>query len=185
MTEKEKMLRGLLYDANYDRELMTERRRCKQLCFAYNHMPYEQTEERYKLLERIFGKTGKNCTVEPAFQCDYGYNIRVGDNFYVNHNSVFLDAAPITFGDNVFIGPNCGFYTANHPLDVGQRNRGLETAKPITVENNVWIGGNVCILSGVTIGDNTVVGAGSVVTKDIPANVVAAGNPCRVIRNNI
>lgn len=183
MTEKEKMLAGLLYDANFDQELLAERRRCKQLCYEYNHLPYEQDADKQVLLGKILGKLGPRCVIEPNFYCDYGYNIKVGENFYVNHNSVFLDAAPITFGDNVFIGPNCGFYTASHPLNAQQRNKGLETANPIMVGDNVWIGGNVCILSGVTIGDNAVIGAGSVVIKDVPANVVAAGNPCRVIRD--
>lgn len=115
--------------------------------------------------------------------CDYGYNIHFGRNFYTNHNLVILDTATVKFGDNVFIGPNCGFYTAGHPVDVKQRNSGLEYAKPITVGNNVWFGGNVIVLPGVTIGDNTIIGAGSVVTKDIPANVIAVGNPCKVIKS--
>lgn len=119
---------------------------------------------------------------EQPFYCDYGYNIEIGENFYANMNCVILDEAKVTFGDNVFIAPSCGFYTAGHPLDVEQRNRGLEYARPIRVGNNVWIGAQVCVLPGVTIGDNTVIGAGSVVNRDIPANVIAAGNPCRVIR---
>lgn len=120
--------------------------------------------------------------MEQPFYCDYGYNISVGDRFYANHNLVILDEAEVTFGDNVFVAPNCAFYTAGHPLDAVERNRGIEYARPITVGNNVWIGGNVCVLPGVTIGDNCVIGAGSVVVKDIPANSVAAGNPCKVIK---
>lgn len=116
------------------------------------------------------------------FHCDYGYNIEIGENFFANYNCVILDGAKVTFGDNVFIAPNCSFYTAGHPIDVLQRNQGLEYALPIKIGNNVWIGGNVTVLPGVTIGDNTVIGAGSLVNKDIPSNVVAAGNPCRVIR---
>ena len=115
--------------------------------------------------------------------CDYGYNIEIGDNFYANHNLLILDANKVKFGDNVFIGPNCGFYTASHPLDYPTRNKDLEYANPIIVGNNVWFGGNVVVLPGVKIGDNTVIGAGSVVTKDIPSGVVAVGNPCRVIKN--
>lgn len=114
--------------------------------------------------------------------CDYGFNIHIGENFYSNHNLIILDAAPVTFGDNVFIAPNCGFYTAGHPLDATERNKGLEYAHPITVGDNVWIGGNVCVLSGVTIGNNSVIGAGSVVVKDIPPYSLAVGNPCKVIK---
>ena len=120
--------------------------------------------------------------IEPNFYCDYGYNIEIGENFYSNHNLVILDPAKVIFGDNVFIGPNCGFYTASHPLEAEERNKGIEMAKPIKVGNNVWFGGNVTVLPGVTIGDNCVVGAGSVVVKDIPANSVAVGNPCKLIR---
>ncbi|MBQ0059589.1 MAG: sugar O-acetyltransferase [Lachnospiraceae bacterium] len=123
-----------------------------------------------------------NIVITAPFYCDYGCNISVGDNFYTNHNVTILDGAPVTFGDNVFIAPNCVFSTAGHPIDAEQRNQGLEIALPITVGNNVWIGTQVSVLPGVTIGDNTVIGAGSVVNKDIPSGVVAAGNPCRVIR---
>ena len=117
----------------------------------------------------------------PNFYCDYGFNIEIGENFYSNHNLVILDANKVIFGDNVQIGPNCGFYISGHPLDKETRKE-LEFAKPIKVGNNVWFGGNVCVMPGITIGDNTVIGAGSVVTKDIPANVVAVGNPCKVIK---
>lgn len=182
MTEKEKMLKGLLYDANHDDELIKERNICKEICIKYNNLPYSDTKQKKALLKKILGKIGKKCIIEPNFYCDYGYNIEIGENFYINHNSVFLDEAKITIGNNVFIGPNCGFYTASHPLEADLRNKGLETAKPITIGNNVWIGGNVCILGGVTIGDNTVIGAGSVVTKNIPENSVAFGYPCQVKR---
>lgn len=128
------------------------------------------------------GKTGNNLTVESPFLCDYGYNIEVGENFYANYNCVMLDGAKITFGDNVLIAPDCGFYTAGHPIDAAQRNKGLQYDKPISVGDNVWIGGGVKVMPGVTIGNNVVIGGGSVVTKDIPDNVVAVGNPCRVIR---
>ena len=134
------------------------------------------------LIKNILGKTTDHFHIEQPFYCDYGYNIEIGENFYTNHNVVILDCARVTFGDNVFIAPNCGFYTAGHPLDAERRNKGLEDAKPITVGSNVWIGGGCTILPGVTIGDNTVIGAGSVVTKDIPANVLAFGNPCKVVR---
>ena len=133
-------------------------------------------------MKEILGKTKGQFLIEPNFFCDYGYNISLGNNFYANHNLVILDCAPVEFGDNVFIGPNCGFYTAEHPIDAETRNKGLEFARPIKIGNNVWFGGNVTVLGGVTIGDNAVIGAGSVVTKDIPANVVAVGNPCRILK---
>ncbi len=183
MNEKEKMLNGLLYDANYDKALFDERMRCKTLCSQYNNAPYEDIELRKSIMRKIIGKIKNNFLIEPYFWCDYGYNIELGENFYSNHNLVILDTAKVTFGDNVFIAPNCGFYTAGHPLDVAQRNKGLEYAKPITVGNNVWIGGNVIVMPGVTIGDNCTIGGGSVVVKDIPSNTVAVGNPCRVIKN--
>ncbi|MFD2118087.1 sugar O-acetyltransferase [Paenibacillus yanchengensis] len=182
MTEKEKMLQGMIYDANNDQQLMEERLAAKTLCYQYNHLAPAETVERKALIQQLFKQTGESFWIEPSFYCDYGYNITIGENFYANHNLVVLDGGAVTFGDNVFIAPNCGFYTAGHPLDVMQRNAGLEYGYPITVGNNVWIGGNVCVMPGVTIGDNTVIGAGSVVTKDIPAGVVAVGNPCRVLR---
>ena len=135
-----------------------------------------------KILEKVFQKKIDIMTIEPNFYCDYGFNIFLGKNFYSNHNLVILDANRVEFGDNVFVGPNCGFYTSGHPLDYEIRNKGLEYAKPIKVGNNVWIGGNVCVMPGVTIGDNVVIGAGSVVTKDIPSNVVAVGNPCKTLK---
>jgi maltose O-acetyltransferase len=183
MTEKEKCEKGLLYDANYDQELINERMAVKDLCLEYNQLKNSDAEGRGALIRKILGKTKENICIEPSFWCDYGYNIEVGDNFYSNHNLVILDCAKVTFGNYVFIGPNCSFYTASHPLDVKQRNQGLESAHPITVGDNVWFGGNVVVLPGVTIGNNSVIGAGSVVTKDIPDNVVAVGNPCRIIKN--
>ncbi|WP_282940850.1 sugar O-acetyltransferase [Paenibacillus sp. RC67] len=182
MTEKEKAQKGLLYDANNDKALIEERLYAKSMCYEYNQLHPQKMEERTALLKKLLGKTSEQFLIEQPFVCDYGYNIEIGDNFYINHNSIMLDGAKITFGDNVFIAPNCAFYTAGHPLDVEQRNQGLEYAYPITVGSNVWIGGGVTVLPGVTIGDNTVIGSGSVVTKDIPANVIAVGNPCRVIR---
>lgn len=177
------MLAGELYLADLDKELIDERIKCKNLCHKYNMLSPVNIDERKILIRNILGKTGEKFWIEPDFWCDYGYNIQIGENFYVNHNCVILDPAPVIFGDNVFIGPNCGFYTASHPIDYGPRNSGLEFAKPITVGNNVWIGGNVCVLPGITIGDDVVIGAGSVVVKDIPSHSVAAGNPCRVIKS--
>lgn len=182
MDEKEKMLAGELYDANYNKDLMEERLIAKDKCFEYNNIKPSKLEERTEFMKQILGKTGNQFLIEQPFICDYGYNIEVGENFYSNHNLVILDANKVKFGDNVFIAPNCGFYTAGHPLDYKTRNKGLEYAKPIEVGNNVWIGGNVVVLPGVTIGDNVVIGAGSIVTKDIPSNSVAVGNPCRVIK---
>lgn len=182
LSEKQKAAAGQLYDANYDQELINERIVCKDLCFDYNSLRPSDTEARTALLKKLLGKTGKSFLIEQPFYCDYGYNIEIGENFYANVNCTILDGAKVRFGDNVFIAPGCGFYTAGHPLDAEQRNKGLEYAYPITIGNNVWIGAQCSILPGVTIGDNTVIGAGSVVTRDIPANVVAVGNPCRVIK---
>lgn len=182
MTEKDKAARGLLYDANYDPVLSEERLFCKGILYEYNRLHPALLEEREKLIKKLLGKTGRNLIIEQPFLCDYGYNIEVGENFYANTHCTILDAAKVTFGDNVFIASDCGFYTAGHPLDVEQRNQGLEYAFPITVGNNVWIGGQVVVLPGVSIGDDTVIGAGSVVCKNIPAGVIAAGNPCKVIR---
>ena len=182
MTEKEKMQKQMLYDANYDKELIEERIACKELCYDFNHLRPSQVKEQEEIIRKLFGKTKNLFCITAPFWCDYGYNIEIGENFYTNHNCVILDGAKVTFGDNVFIAPDCGFYTAGHPIDANRRNAGLEYAYPITVGDNVWIGGGVRVMPGVTIGSNVVIGSGSVVTKDIPDNVVAAGNPCRVIR---
>ena len=182
MTEKEKMLKGMLYDANYDPQLIEERLECKELCRDYNELRPKDIAGRNALLRKILGAAGDGLLVEQPFYCDYGYNIRVGKNFFANFNLVILDEAPVTFGDNVFVAPNCGFYTAGHPVDAPERNIGLEYARPITVGNDVWIGAGVSVLPGVTIGSNCVIGAGSVVTRDIPSNSIAVGNPCRVIK---
>lgn len=183
MTEKEKCQNGLLYDANYDSELLNDRMVCKDFCLEYNQLKNSELEKRKELIKKIIKNSKKNITVEPNFWCDYGYNIELGEDFYANHNLTILDGAKVKFGNNIFIGPNCSFYTAGHPIDVKQRNAGLEYAHPITVGDNVWFGGNVVVLPGVSIGSNSVIGAGSVVTKDIPANVIAVGNPCKVIKN--
>ncbi len=172
----------MLYDANFDQELTAERTACKNLCSDFNSIRYSDLEKRKELLSQIIPNLPQEFLMEQPFWCDYGYNIEIGENFYSNHNLIILDGAKVKFGSHVFIGPNCGFYTAGHPLKADERNKGLEFAKPITVGNNVWFGGNVTVLPGVTIGDNAVIGAGSVVSKDIPANVVAIGNPVKIIK---
>ena len=180
MTEKKKRENGELYNPNYDEELIAEMRKVKELCYEYNNINPLNLEERKEFIKKILGKTGENILIESNFFCDYGYNTFVGENFYSNHNLVILDAAKVEFGDNVFVGPNCGFYTAGHPIDIETRNKGIEYAKPIKVGNNVWFGGNVCVMPGVTVGDNVTIGAGSVVTKNIPSNKIAYGNPCEI-----
>ena len=181
MTEKEKMLAGELFYSP-DEQLKEERLRAKELLYDYNHLRPGETDKKETLMKKLMGSIGQEFSIGQPFYCDYGYNIEIGDNFFMNYNGVILDCAKVTFGDNVFVAPNCGFYCAEHPLDVEQRNQGLEYAYPITIGNNVWIGANVAVLAGVTIGDDTVIGAGSVVNKDIPSGVIAAGNPCKVIR---
>ena len=183
MTEKQKRDAGMLYNPNTDKELGLEIFDCKEKCDQYNKLPITDVAAHEKLLKEIVGFCGQNATVLPNFWCDYGYNVSLGDNFFANHNCTMLDCAPISFGNNVLVGPNCGFYTAGHPTSVSERNSGLEYAKPITVGNNVWIGGSVTVLPGVTIGDNVIIGAGSVVTRDVPSSVVAMGNPCKIYRN--
>lgn len=182
MTEKEKMQKQMLYDANNDHSLLVERQRAKDLCYEYNLLRPSDEAGQAALLPRLLGKTGRRFCITAPFWCDYGYNIELGENFYANHNLVILDCAKVVFGDNVFVGPNCGFHTAGHPIDAERRNQGLEYAYPITVGSNVWFGAGVQVMPGVTIGDNVVIGGGSVVVKDIPSNSVAVGNPCKVIR---
>ena len=181
MSWREDCAAGLLYDATAP-EREAEHIQCADLCWEYNKTRPSDMAKRESLLRQIFGVLGENPYVEPTLFCGFGKNIRAGDRFFVNNNCVFVDPGIITFGDDVMIGPQCGFYTALHPLDAQVRKTGAEIAKPIHVGNNVWFGGGVKVLPGVTIGDNAVIGAGSVVTKDIPANVLAYGNPCQVIR---
>ncbi len=183
MTEKEKMKAGQLYDANNDAVLLQERLKAKQMCRLYNQLPPEAIAERTDILRQLLGRTDASFVIEQPFFCDYGYHIQIGDHFYANMNLTILDENPVIFGNNVFIGPNCAFYTASHPLKADQRKKGLETAQPIFIGNDVWIGGNVIILPGVRVGDGVVIGAGSVVTKDVPAFHLAVGNPCRVIKS--
>lgn len=157
---------------------------CKDLCYQFNQIRPSDTEAQQKVLKRLFGKVGNAVIVSPYLWCDVGKNIVIGDHFFSNHNLTILDDAKVTFGNHVFVGPDCGFYTAEHPIDPERRNKGLERARPISVGDNVWIGGHVTILPGVTIGSNVTIGAGSVVTHDIPAGVVAYGVPCEVSGGN-
>ena len=181
MTEKQKMLMGIIYNAE-EACLIEERNRAKSLTKQYNESRQEDRDHRKYLMGQIFGKLGQNVHLEAPFYLDYGYRTTIGDDFFSNFNLTILDGGGVEIGDRVFIGPNVGIYTANHPTDVRRREQGYEWALPVKIGNKVWIGGGVTILPGVTIGDNTVIAAGSVVTKDIPANVVAAGNPCKVIK---
>ncbi len=175
------MLANLPYKAWLD-GLDKERLEAKKKLHKFNNLDPENQEEKTKLLKELLGKTGENINIEPPFHCDYGYNIEVGENFFANYNFIVLDVGKVRIGDNAQIAPNVSIYTAGHPVHPESRNTGYEYGINITIGNNVWIGGNTCILPGVTIGDNAVIGAGSVVTKDIPSDVIAVGNPCRVIR---
>ncbi|MFS0674600.1 sugar O-acetyltransferase [Ornithinibacillus sp. 179-J 7C1 HS] len=180
-TEKEKMLLGELYLAG-DTELVNERIEARRLTRLYNETIETDNQKRKTILEELFGSIGKNIFIEPTFRCDYGYNIHVGENFYANFNCVFLDVCEIKIGDNCFIAPGVHIYTATHPLNAKERISGAEFGKPVRIGDNVWIGGSSVINPGVTIGNNVVIASGSVVTKDVPDNVLVGGNPARVIR---
>ncbi len=182
MTEKEKMEQGLWYDANYDRELLERRLQADDLCFRFGQTRPSDTSKREQILKELIPELGENVSVQAPFYADYGDRCRIGRDTFINHNVYLMDGGGIRVGKNCFIGPNCGLYTANHPLLASERNAGLERALPIVLKDNVWLGASVTILPGVTIGEGSVIGAGSVVTKDVPDHVVAAGNPCRVIR---
>lgn len=181
MTEKEKMLAGKPYLA-FGEELSNERQHAKVLNYELNQLHPLDLEKRQDILKKLLGKTGETFYVEPPFRCDYGYNIEIGENFYSNYNCTILDCAKVTIGNNVMFAPNVSLFTAGHPIHSEPRNEGIEYAFPITIGDNVWIGGNVVVNPGVSIGENCVIGSGSVVTKDIPANSIAVGNPCRVIK---
>ena len=166
------------YNPDYEREI----RKAKDKCFRYNRLSPNNRSAQQKILKKLLGKMGKESYITPPFWCDYGYNITVGDYFYANHGLIITDGARVSFGDNVFIAPNCCLTTAEHAIDPEMRKAGVEIVKPITIGNNVWIGANCTVLAGVEIGDNSVIGAGSVVTKSIPKNVVAVGVPCKILR---
>ena len=175
------MLAGLPYKA-WLAGLAEERLENKKRIYKYNNLPPEAEKEQEELIKEILGKTGENVHIEAPFHCDYGYNIEVGENFFANYNLTVLDVGKVRIGKNAQIAPNVSIYTAGHPIHPDSRNSGYEYGIEVTIGDNVWIGGNVCIMPGVTVGDNVVIGAGSVVTKDIPDSVIAVGNPCRVVR---
>lgn len=181
MTEKEKMLAQELYSPA-DSELKKDAARSRKLTRLYNNTTEEQYGYRTQLLKELFGSTGEHITVEPPFRCDYGSNIFIGEKFYANFDCIILDVAKVFIGNNCLFGPRVCVYTPCHPIDAEVRNSYVEYGKEIHIGNNVWVGGSAVINPGVTIGNNVVIGSGSVVTKDIPDNVVAAGNPCKVIR---
>ncbi len=181
MTQKEKMLSGMLYIAN-DEELAKQNNYKKEILSKFNDETNTDTAKKQELLKKLFKSIGKNCFINYPFRCDYGSNIIIGDNFYANFDCIFLDVNEIIIGNNVKFGPRVCLYTAGHPIDKDIRNELLEYGYPIKIGNDVWLGGNVIVNPGVTIGNNVVIGSGSVVTHDIPDNVIAAGNPCKVIR---
>jgi maltose O-acetyltransferase len=182
MTEKEKMLSGKLYKAQ-DNELVNDMLKSRKITRLYNNTTEKEIKYRKELLSQLFEKIGENIQIEPPFRCDYGCHISIGDNFYANYDCIILDVNKVNIGNNVFFGPRVCIYTAGHPIDAAIRNELLEFGKPVIIGDNVWIGGNAVINPGVKIGNNTIIGSGSIVTKNIPDNVIAVGNPCRVLRS--
>ena len=180
-SEKEKMLEGALYNA-LDEQLVKERTTARMLLKRLNETAEDQPELRAAIVKQLLPNAAGNLWVQPPFYCDYGYNIKIGEKVFFNFNCVILDVMHVSIGNRTLFGPNVQIYTATHPVNPYERATGLEYAKPVTIGDDVWIGGSAVICPGVTIGDRTVIGAGSVVTKDIPADVFAAGNPCNVIR---
>ncbi len=181
MREKERMLQGKLYIAQGE-ELARDIKKSRKLTRLFNATTEEQINYRTELLKELFKSTGEKIYIEPPFRCDYGCNISIGESFYANYDCIIVDVCNVNIGNNVFFGPRVNIFTAGHPVDAGVRNTMLEFGKSITIGNSVWVGGNTVINPGVTIGNNVIIGSGSVVTKDIPDNVIAVGNPCRVLR---
>lgn len=182
LSEKDKMCQSLAHQP-YTEELMAMRLRAKELLYDFNILTRPSNKaEKVRLILALFGEADETTHVNAPFYCDYGSNIKVGKNFFANYHCTILDNAPVTIGNDVMFAPNVSLYTVGHPLDPELRLAGWEQALPITIGNNVWLGGNVVVLGGVTIGDNAVIAAGSVVTKDIPANSIAIGSPCRAVR---
>jgi len=180
-SEKEKMLNGELYDTAAS-ELVADRERARELTRRYNQTTGDDEIERQNILEELFGSCGDACDIEPPFRCDYGYNINVGENFYANFDCVILDVCQVDIGQNCQIAPGVHIYTATHPLNASERTNGLEYGKPVTIGDNVWIGGQAILNPGVTIGDNSVIASGAVVTEDVPDDVVVQGNPATVTK---
>lgn len=183
-TEKEKMLAGEMYNPA-DYELAKDRKNSRRLVRIYNQTLEDDEDKRIKLLKELLGATGKNVYMEPNIRFDYGYNTYIGENFYANFDCTILDVCEVRFGDNCMLGPRVQIYTATHPLNPFERNSGKEYAKPITIGNNVWIGGGAIINPGVTIDDNVVIASGAVIIKDVPKNVVVGGNPAKVIKETV
>jgi maltose O-acetyltransferase len=180
-SEKEKMISGELYDPN-DKQLVEERIRTRLLIQEYNNSREDEPEQRASVLKQLVPVAGNGLTIQPPFYCDYGTNMVVGERVFFNFDCTVLDVMQVKIGDRTMFGPNVQIYTATHPINWKERGSGLEYAKPVVIGEDVWVGGSAVICPGVTIGDRTIIGAGSVVTKDIPSDVFAAGNPCRVIR---
>ena len=180
-TEWEKLQQGEIYN-DFDQDLFNRRVEAKKLFRAYNRTDDDETAKRSDIMQQLFKSVGKDVWIEPDFRCEFGKNISIGDNVYINFGCVILDCGPVSIGNQVLIGPNVGIYDANHALDAKERMDGALIPGTVSIGNRVWIGGNTIILPGVSIGDDTVIGAGSIVTHDIPSGVVAVGNPCRVLR---
>lgn len=181
MTEWERLQKGLIYN-DFDKDLFQRRVEVKKLFKAYNKTDDEEVELRNQIMQRLFKSVGKNVWIEPDFRCEFGKNISIENDVYINFGCIILDCAEVTIGSHTLLGPNIGLYAANHSTDATERINGGCYGKPIHIGKNVWLGGDVKILGGVSIGDNTIIGAGSIVTKSIPSNVIAVGNPCRVVR---
>lgn len=181
MTEWEKMQNDMVYD-DFDKDLFNRRVDAKNIFNEFNMTTDEDVDKRKELLKELFGSIGENVYVEPTFKCEFGKNIYIGNNVYINFGAVLLDCSKITIGNDVLIGPNVGMYSANHSIDPEERANGALIGGKITIGDKVWIAGDVKIMAGVTIGEGSVIGCGSIVTHDIPSGVVAAGNPCKVIR---
>ena len=181
-SEKDKMLAGELYDA-LDKQLSQERTKARLLLKKLNDSPEDEVEERKKILSELIPNAAAGLWLQPPFYCDYGYNIIAGEKVFFNFNCVVLDVAEVNIGSRTLFGPNVQIYTATHPINYKERASGLESAKPISIGEDVWVGGSAVICPGVSIGDRSIIGAGSVVTRDVPADVIAAGNPCKIIRH--
>ena len=182
MIKQETFEKSIRYGPGFDDNLLAKRAKADELYFIFNNINPTNVLEKEKLLKELLPNMGENIVILSPFYTDYGYNCIIGDNTFINHNAYLMDGTNITIGKNCFIGPNCGMYTVNHPLAAEERNKGYEITAPISIGDNVWIGADVTILPGVAIGDNSVIGAKSLVTKSIPANVIAVGSPCEILR---